>query len=91
MFKNIEELKKYLCENASEQTVVLENPSFLRAVVGVSDQNKVCYSYPKMILWLMEDEGMTYEDAAEFISYNTVRAIPYMGEMAPIIVYDIEE
>lgn len=91
MFKNIEELKQYLCENASEETIVLDNPSFLGAVIGVSDENRCVYSYPKMIEWLMKEEGMTYEDAADFVSYNTVRALPYMGDMAPIIVYDIEE
>ena len=44
MFKNIEELKQYLCENASEETIVLDNPSFLGAVIGVSDENRCVYS-----------------------------------------------
>ena len=33
---------------------------------------------------------MTYEDAMEFIDYNTIRAIPYFGSNAPIVVRDEE-
>ena len=42
-----------------------------------------------MITHLMETDGMTEEDAIDFISYNTERAIPYAGSMAPIILYPI--
>ena len=28
-------------------------------------------------------------EAIEFIEYNTLRALPYFGDMAPIIMYDI--
>lgn len=35
-------------------------------------------------------EGMSEEDADEWISYNTIRAIPYMGEYAPILMFGIE-
>lgn len=35
---------------------------------------------------------MEYEEAAEFIDYNTVRALPYCNpsEKRPIIIYPIE-
>lgn len=29
---------------------------------------------------------MDYEEALEFIEYNTLRALPYMGNDAPIIL-----
>lgn len=35
--------------------------------------------------------GWNMRRAMEFIDYNTVRACPYMGEQAPIILYRIEE
>ena len=31
---------------------------------------------------------MSYEEASEFIDYNTVRACPYMGDRAPIHIED---
>ena len=38
----------------------------------------------------MEHDGMTHEDAVEWLDYNTVRSVPYMGEFKPIIIHDIE-
>lgn len=34
---------------------------------------------------------MTYLEAVEFIDYNTIRAIPYAGKYAPIIMEKLEE
>ena len=36
---------------------------------------------------LMVSDDMSYVAALEFIEYNTLRTIPYMGENAPIILY----
>ena len=44
-----------------------------------------------MIQWLMDTEQWSYEDAVEWIDYNTIRALPYMGEGAPIIMYPLEK
>jgi hypothetical protein len=46
-----------------------------------------------MIEELMEDEGWSYEEAVEWLEYNTLRAIPYMASVgpAPIIVMDSVE
>ena len=43
-----------------------------------------------MVESLAKEDGMTYEDAAEFIDYNTIRALPYLGDKAPIVKMDIE-
>lgn len=39
----------------------------------------------------MKEDNMTYEDAMDFIAYNTLRALPYAGENGPIILKSIEE
>ena len=44
----------------------------------------------KMIEYLIENDGMSYEEAVEFIEYNTLRSIPYAGDKAPIILNRIE-
>jgi hypothetical protein len=43
-----------------------------------------------MVECLMEEDGMTMEDAVEFIDYNTLRTVPYM-ENPPIITMPILE
>lgn len=34
---------------------------------------------------------MEYIDAVEFIEYNTIRALPYIGEGAPVIMYPVTD
>lgn len=86
----IDSLKDYLCELGHEDAVVLENPNYLSAVVGVSEDGRVIYSYSRMLKHLALNDGMTYEEAAEFIDYNTIGALSYMGEKAPIILNEID-
>lgn len=90
MFKDVKELQDLLNELEYKDTVVLENPSYLNAIIGITDDGALCYSYEKMIECLMEEDKMEQEDAMEFIDYNTIRALPYASSMGvrPIVVYD---
>lgn len=38
----------------------------------------------------MNKEGWSDIESIEWIEYNVIRAIPYMGEKPPIIVYPID-
>lgn len=88
MFNTLDELKEYLCGRGYEEIVVFDNPSYVTAAIGTEESSgRVIYDYEKMVEFLMETDGMTYEDAAEFIDYNTIRALPYMGMSAPIVLY----
>jgi hypothetical protein len=42
-----------------------------------------------MVEWLCDEEGCTAEEAVEWIEYNTIRALPYFGDDAPIIMYPL--
>lgn len=48
------------------------------------------YDFEKMVEWLMETEGLSDIEAIEWIECNTIRALPYMGEGAPIIMYPLQ-
>lgn len=86
-----EELSEFMESWGYEDSIIFENPSYLNAIVGVSDTGRVCYDYDKMAECLMEEDGMTFEEATEFIDYNTVRALPYCSpaEKRPIIIYHL--
>ena len=86
-----EELKEILTEMGYEDTILFENPSYCDAVIGISDTGQLCYSHEKMIQHLIKEDGMTEEDAMEFIDYNTARALPYCNPSSnrPIIIYDL--
>ena len=73
-----------------EDVVILSNYSYDDALVGVTEDGRAVYDFDKMVAWLVETEGFSEEDAIEWIEYNTIRAIPYMGDRAPIIMYPLE-
>lgn len=73
-----------------EDVVYLTNYSYDDALIGISDDNRAVYDYNKMVKWLVETEGFTEEEAIEWIDYNTIRALPYAGSKAPIIMFPIE-
>ena len=74
-----------------EDVVIFENYSYDDALVGVTEDGRAVYDFDKMVAWLVETEGFTAEEAIEWIEYNTIRALPYMGEEAPIIMYPLED
>lgn len=74
-----DELKEYLVERFGGYAL-FEPESF--------DDGNVVYSYEKLAEALMEHDGMTYEDAVEWLDYNTIRTIPYMGEFKPVMLMD---
>lgn len=80
-----------LVEMGLEEAVVFENPDYDSAIIGYdANSERVVYDYDKMVEHLME-EGWDCDDAVEFIEYNTIRACPYMGERAPIVMRAIPQ
>lgn len=83
---NVEER---LLDAGYEDIKYLTNYSYDSALIGVSHDGRAIYDYEKMIEWLMDEEDWSYEEAAEWVDYNTIRALPYMGTDAPIIMYEL--
>ncbi len=89
-FNTVEELKEALVAEGCEGAVVFVDSDYLEAVVGYDEEGRVVYHYDLMIQCLV-DEGMDEEEAIEWISYNTIRALPYMGDKAPLIIHEFLE
>lgn len=81
-------IEAMITENGYEDVIIFKSPDYEDAFIGISHDNRAVYSYSKMVECLMKEDGISEIDAIEFIDYNTIRAIPYMGEYAPIVVYD---
>ena len=73
--------------------VLFDDMAYDASIVGITEGGNVVYSLESMVDELMEDEGWTYEEAAEWIDYNTLRALPYASNMGnpPLILYDTRE
>ena len=83
--------KDILMDQGFENFIIFENPDYDSAIIGITENNQVVYDYEKMIEHLMQEDDMDYEEAVDFISYNTIRSLPYAGKGAPIIMYSIGE
>lgn len=83
--------RETIAEMGYEESVVFETPDFDEAIIGVTSDGNVVYDYEKMVDSLMKKDGMTREEAVEFIDYNTIRALPYAEDPAPVIMYKLWE
>lgn len=78
--------REILNEMGFEESIVFENPDYDSAIIGTDTDGRVIYDFEKMVDCLVEKDKMERDEAIEFIEYNTIRAIPYAGSMAPIIL-----
>lgn len=103
-----ETFDKWLDEESDDDTALFTHPCYVSAIEGISEGGRLIYNYERMAEFLMEEKEKNGEipndadiddyDAAffecfEFIDYNVVRTVPYMGDKAPLIsheVYDYE-
>ena len=79
-------------ESALNDIVLFEDPDYADAVVGISHDDRLIYSYGKMVEHLMRVDGITEEEAIDFIDTNTMRSLPYAaayGAHPPIILFDL--
>ena len=83
--------EEILLENGYEGVKYFTNFSYDTALIGVTDDDRAIYDFEKMVEWLVNTEEFTYDEAVEWIEYNTIRALPYMGEGTPIIMYPLHE
>lgn len=72
-----------------EDLLIFKNPDYDEAIIGVSHDDRVIYDYDKMLVYLMDKENMSIEEAADFISYDTIRSLSYRGPEAPIVMFGI--
>ena len=70
--------------------MLYRNPDFASAIIGISSDYHVIYDYELMIEHLMKYADMTYEEAVEWIDYNTLGAYISEGKM-PIVMYPIKQ
>lgn len=83
--------REQLCDAGCEEAIVFDNPDYDDAIIGYTTDCCAVYDYDQMVVSLMEQDGMTEEEAVDFIDYNTIRSLPYAGENAPIIMIKLPD
>ena len=61
--------------------------AFIGIIHSKGSQPKACYDYDKCINIFKSRDGMTHEEAIEWMDYNVVGA--WVGETTPIFVHEI--
>lgn len=85
--------REAVSEVISPETVILDGLD--RAIIGYSSHHTMehevlVYSYDRIVQCLMENDAWDYDTACEWVEFNVIRGLPYMGPHAPIVVYDSE-
>lgn len=78
-----------LLDAGYEDIVVFSNPGYDDARIGVTTDNQAVYDFDEIVNWLRNYWGFDEDEAIEWIEYNTIRALPYVGDRAPIIIHRI--
>ena len=73
-----------------DDAIVYDNPDYDDAIIGVTDDGQVVNDYDLMIACLERSQGLTAEEAADFISYNTMNVHSEDGPN-PIIMTRLPE
>lgn len=85
-----EKIENYLDEMGDDETsiIVFENPAYNEAFLGISTDNRAIYKYSYMVESLMKEYNISYDEAVEFIDYNTLGA--YLSDKQPIVMLGID-
>lgn len=76
----LEQFDFYLIGNADRE-------KYYPAIIGLAkDKSHIAYSFGKLVICFMESNNWTYDEAEEWVEYNVVRALPYYGDKAPVIL-----
>lgn len=79
-----------LLEWGYEDVIIFTDYSYDGALIGVTTDNRAVYDYDLMVDWLCREESMDHEEAVEWIEYNTLRALPYAGDLSPIVIHRLD-
>ena len=82
-------LAAYLAEAYGDGVVMLDGPEFDGGIVGVAG-GRLVYSHAKLAAALAAENRWTRDEALDWIDYNTMRSLPYMGENAPVVMEDLD-
>lgn len=72
-----------------EDVIIFDNPSYDNALVGVTEDGRAVYDFDKMVGCLVAAWGIFPAEAAEWIEYNTIGALPNAGPLGPVIMYSL--
>lgn len=80
-------VKPEIRERLDDGALVFDNPAYDDSIIGKTFDGRSIYDIDLMAEELAVDDGITVEEAMDFICYNSIRSLPYAGDKAPVVVY----
>lgn len=80
-------VKPEVRERLDYGALVFDNPAYDESIIGKTFDGRAIYDIDKMANELSEDDGISLEEAMDFIDYNAIRSLPYAGSKAPVVVH----
>jgi hypothetical protein len=80
-----------LAKDRDVEVIILDNHAYDKSIIGITDDGRLVYSFDKMVEEYVEDEGVDDIQAMEWLEYNTIQSLPYMGVHAPIVIVNDRE
>lgn len=74
-------------DRLDDDALVFDNPAYDESIIGQTFDGRAIYDVDKMAVELAEEDGISLEDAIDFIDYNAIRSLPYAGNKAPVVVH----
>ena len=81
-----ETVEERILDNGYEDVMIFANNEYDTAFIGMTHDDRAVYDYDLMVKWLMDHDGITDEEAIEWIEYNTIRALSYYPN-SPVVIY----
>ena len=78
-----------LTQSDYDNVMVFQNPDYGPALIGVSIDNRAVYDYTKM-LDVLRANGMTDDQAEEYLEFKTIHTLAYAGPAGPIIFHPLD-
>lgn len=78
--------REILADLGYDETIVFDSPDYDSALIGVTVNGQAVYDFDAMCQHHMDTDGMTAEEAEEFIWFNAIGSLPSLGDSAPIVV-----
>ena len=79
----IEQIKEELLDRSLDidKSVFFIEPSFEDAIIGISNDGNIVYSFEKMVEYLMVANNFDTQESIDFITYNTIPSLEnYINE-----------
>lgn len=89
MMTNNETAEQRILDAGYEDVIIFSGDSYDDALIGVSEDGRAIYDFDLMVEWLMKQDNMDETSAIEWIEYNTIRSLPYVGDKAPIVMFKV--